>query len=142
MVVPVGVAGDEVALAVALEFVSAELAPGIGRPGLVDDDFAPLQPLHPIVHAAGALHRLAGVEAETAVVRHTLGLRAVTSDHGVGVAPGQELIGRLTVCFSQRVKLVRQEDRLPCRIIVQADEGVWVGSKAPVEPLSPVLPSS
>ena len=32
---------------------------------------------------------VAGFEAEAAAVRHTPGLRAVTGDHGVGVAPGQ-----------------------------------------------------
>ena len=80
-VVPgVGITGDEVTVPVAVIFVVDKLLGGVRRAGFVDDNRPALQPLHAVVHAAAALGRGLRLQAEAAVVRHALWLRAVADD--------------------------------------------------------------
>ena len=132
MVVAVGIAGDEIPVPVAFEFVAAELAVRLRGAASVDDDLPALQPLHPVFHAARPLDRRPRVQTETAVVRHALGFRAVTGDDAVLVSPPQQLPGGLGVGLTPDNELVDQEDRLPRRVIMQPDKGEGIRREAPV----------
>ena len=135
MIVPVGIAGDEISVPVAVIFVALKLMCGVRRAAAVDDDLPALQPLHALIDAARPFDcRLRG-ESQGAVVCDALRLCTVAGGLNIVVAVGGNPLGGLLVGLVVGVELVEQVDRFMGMVIGQADEREGIREPAPVRAL-------